>query len=296
MRKTGSRLTLPIPDRFNLKAAVCHYGFYALAPNQWDESTQSLARPLTFDDGVASVRISMPRHDRLVVKCDCTLDRAAQRQAKRQVSRMLRLEEDFASWRAMHRAAARARFDRLFRSPTLFEDIVKTITCCNVAWANTVNMNRLLCEHFGDGAFPTPRQLAQATPDRIKRLARVGYRAESIHQLAVDVASGTVDLEVFESAGWDTEMLTRHLRELRGVGPYAARNLAMLLGRYDHIAFDTEVYRHFREAHGIATPKDAAALKRLESRIERHYARYHPYQFLAYWFELWNGYGDRFEL
>ena len=82
------------------------------------------------------------------------------------------------------------------------------------------------------------------------------------------------------------------LTRIHGVGPYAANNLCMLLGRYDRLAIDTETYRHFEQVHGIDTSARDTAV---HQRIEQHYAAYCPYQYLVYWFELWHGYGDRFD-
>ena len=77
-----------------------------------------------------------------------------------------------------------------------------------------------------------------------------------------------------------------------GIGPYAAGNLCHLVGVYDRMAIDTETYRHFCKTYKVKRHKadDAAGLKRLHVRIEKHYARYAPFQFLAYWFELWEDY------
>jgi len=58
-------------------------------------------------------------------------------------------EEDgaaVAEFQAMHAAAREAGFGRIFRSPTLFEDMVKCILLCNCQWARTLSMATALCE------------------------------------------------------------------------------------------------------------------------------------------------------
>jgi 3-methyladenine DNA glycosylase/8-oxoguanine DNA glycosylase len=206
---------------------------------------------------------------------------------------MLRLDEDFSPWRRVHPEARRRGFDRLFRSPTLFEDMVKTITGCNVTWPNTMRMNALLCDRVGGGGFPTPGQLAQVTPAWLKGQCKVGYRAKRIVMLARAAALGRLDLERFERPGRGGGEVYEDLCRIHGIGPYAAANILQLLGRYDRLAIDSETYRHFRQAYGVPTPRTAGGLRRLHRRIERHYACYAPYQFLAYWFELWRGYERR---
>jgi 3-methyladenine DNA glycosylase/8-oxoguanine DNA glycosylase len=171
--------------------------------------------------------------------------------------------------------------------------MVKTITGCNVTWPNTMRMNALLCTEVGAGGFPTPGQLARVTPGWLKRHCKVGYRAGRIVGLARAVASGRLMLERFEDQARGSDQVHADLCRLPGIGPYAAANILQLLGRYDRLAIDTETYRHFRQAHGIPTPRTPAGLRRLHRRIERAYARFAPYQFLAYWFELWRGYERR---
>jgi len=291
MPRPGSNLTLPVPRGFDLRAAVCSYGYFILAPNHWDNDTRSLTRPLHGKRGrPVRVTISQPKSNRrtLRVACDKRLDVDERAAIKAQTKRMLRVDEDFSGWFRSHPIARRKKFGRLFCSPTLFEDIVKTVTGCNVTWSNTVRMNRFLCEKVGArGAFPTPKQLANITPARLKADCKVGYRAERIIRLARDVQTGRLDLAWFETPGLSADETYDSLLKIHGIGPFAAANICQLLGHYDRIAIDTETYRHFCKTFGIKRPKDPS---KLHSRIEKHYAQYAPYQFLAYWFELWCGY------
>lgn len=289
----GSTLTLPTPPRFDLARAVCSYGYFLLAPNRWDPDTQTLTRPLRGrDDRLIHVTLRQPRRQRrLVLACDVRLDRTEQQRVKRDVVRMLRIDEDLTDWFARHPEARKQGFGRLFRSPTLFEDIVKTITGCNVTWRNTMTMNRLLCQAYGDGGFPTPEQIAPARPDHFKQRTKTGYRAGRIVQLARDVVEGRLDLAWFEAPQRTSEELFAALLELHGIGPYAAANLCQLLGHYDRLAIDTETYRHYCHVHGVERPKDPT---RLHRQIAAHYGRFGAHAFRAYWFELWQDYQRRF--
>lgn len=288
----GSVVTVKVPRGFDLPKAVCSYGYFLLAPNRWEPSTRSFHRPLRGqDDRLVWTVTTQPRAGLLRVRCDVRVAAAEAQKIKRQLSRVLRLDEDFSQWHRVCPAARRAGFDRLFRSPDLFEDMVKTITGCNVTWPNTMRMNELLCEHVGGGGFPTANQLAAVRVDWLKRACKVGYRAQRIVWLARRVVKGDLELSRFEDRARSTEEIFGSLLEIHGIGPYAAGNLCQLLGRYDRLAIDSETYRHFRQRHGVATPKNPL---RLHRRIERYYARYKPYQFLAYWWELWGGYESRF--
>ncbi len=291
-------LTLRAPAGFDLERAVCSYGFYVLAPNRWDAATATLHRPLRdAADRVIGVRVrqraaTVDGDARLVIRCDRPVDRAHHAVLKRQVRRMLQFGLDpaiFERFQALFPLARRVGFGRIFRSPTLFEDMIKTLTGCNVAWRNTMQMNRRLCERIGSGGdFPTPTELAAVEPDVLNATCRVGYRAAWMIELARRVADGELDLDGFEQPGRTTEELYAALREIRGFGDYAANNILQLLGRFDRLPIDTETIRHMREHHGLA-----GETADLAQAAREHYARYSPFDFLAYWCELWHhGYED----
>ena len=85
------------------------------------------------------------------------------------------------------------------------------------------------------------------------------------------------------------EVFDRMLR-VYGFGKFAAYNVCQLLGHHASFPFDSETVRHFREEHGA--PR-GLALPAVAALARRHYDRYAPFQFLAYWFELWRGYERR---
>ncbi|CAI5487804.1 unnamed protein product [Closterium sp. Naga37s-1] len=132
-----------------------------------------------------------------------------------QVQRMLRLSPACqAAVQAFHRrhpAAAAAGFGRLFRSPSLVEDLVKAQLLCNCEpLASSLAMARELCllhrHHFGPplgapdspecvGAFPEPHELAGLEISYLTSRCGLGPR---IARLAADVASGAIDLEALQ--------------------------------------------------------------------------------------------------
>jgi 3-methyladenine DNA glycosylase/8-oxoguanine DNA glycosylase len=282
---------LRVPSDFDLRAAVCSYGYFMLAPNRWEPDSRRLLRPLRdARERIVHAQISQTRRGPLRIRCDRRLSRTEADRVRCQVARMLRIDEDFTAWRRIHPQARRAGFGRLFRSPDLFEDAVKTITACNVSWSNTITMNRLLCDRIGGGGFPTPRQLAATDPMRLRRSCRVGYRAQRIIGLARSVVRGEMDLPWLEDPRRTTDEIHDRLLEVDGIGPYCAANLCQHLGRYDRLAIDTETYRHVTGRRGGSRLPNRAAMDR---RIRARYRKYRPYQFLAYWFELWCGYKQR---
>lgn len=305
MQRTGRpvewppmRFTLPTGPDFDFCSAICSHGFFMLAPNRWDPATRTLSTAVALNDETAvELRITAEKRE---VNIDVPHRLTARQRAMAgdAVRRMLRLDEDLASFHERcrqsptHARAAETRFGRLIRSATLFEDIVKVICTCNVTWRQTVTMVEALVRRWGvpamygtAKAFPTAARLANVPVPTLRRSGKVGYRANYIGRLARETASGERALGAFEYGALPAEYLNEALQELPGVGPYGAANLCMLLGRYDFLAVDTEMKRFFDERYpGREWTPEA---------MREHYADWHPYPFLAYWYELWQGYTQR---
>ncbi|MEM7622097.1 MAG: hypothetical protein AAF235_02725 [Planctomycetota bacterium] len=307
----GSTLSIRVPADYVLARDVCSYGYFLLAPNHWDPESQSLTRTLALSGVTATTLITQPperghaarsakakpRGRPLRARFDAVLNRAAQAEARRQITRMLRLDEDAGVVRRFHTLDPRWKRSgrgRLFRSPSLFEDIVKTVTSCNVAWPSTINMNRRLCDLLGaksaagQRAFPSPQKLARTRPGTLRARCRVGYRDQRLIDLARLYAKGHIDTAWLESSRTSDDDAYAFLLTLPGVGPYAAGNIMQLLGRYSRLALDTESVRHAKMSLGMQGT-DREILKRLAT----HYEPFGEHKFRAYWFELWADYESK---
>jgi 3-methyladenine DNA glycosylase/8-oxoguanine DNA glycosylase len=213
------------------------------------------------------------------------------------VAHVLRLDEDLSPFYAVAAADpelawATAGSGRLVRSPTVFEEVVKTICTTNCAWSATERMVGALVEHLGEAApgaargaygraFPTPAAMAAADEDFYRDVVRAGYRGTYLRSLAADVASGALDLEALARAGREElpdDDLADLLLALPGVGPYAAAHIMMLLGRYSRLVLDSWTRPKYASVNGGRPVKD--------STIERRFRRYGPYAGLAFWLVL----------
>lgn len=297
----ATRLTIRVPGDYLLHRDLCSYGYFLLEPNRWDPARHIFTRILELDEGPAALAIHQPakagaglpaRGTPLRARANRVLSRREQDQARRLITRMLRLDEDEATIAAFH--AVDPRFapsgrGRLMRSPTLFEDVTRTVTSCNVTWPGTVLMNRRLCEVLGNGgAFPTPRAMARARPAALRARCRVGYRDQRIIDLARLFASGDIDEAWLEDPQTPDDQLLARLLTLPGIGPYAAANIMQLLGRYHRLPLDSEGLRHGRTVLGF-TGGDAKVMKALSA----HYAPFGVHAFRSYWFEVWTYYEER---
>ena len=203
------------------------------------------------------------------------------------VRRMFRLDEDFAPFYAAiaddpQLSWAARGAGRMLASPTVFEDVVKTICTTNCAWSGTVRMVSTLVERLGDGAFPDAAAMAKAPPSFYRDAARAGYRGAYLKALAADVARGSLDLERLRPEfGMGDREVEEQLLALPGVGPYACAHIMMLLGRYHRLILDSWT----RPAYLRVTGKRRAS----DRSMERTFRPYGAFAGLAFWLTITRG-------
>jgi N-glycosylase/DNA lyase len=180
---------------------------------------------------------------------------------------------------------------RMIRSPTVFEDVVKTLCTTNCSWPLTTRMVTALVEHLGEPAvgssapgwrgraFPTPEAMARRDERFYRRVVRSGYRAPHFVKLTRMVATGEADLEPLGRQppdGPPDEEVEERLLALPGIGPYAAAHVMLLVGRYHRLILDSWTRPTYTRLRGS---RRAAS----DSAIVRRFAPYGPYAGLAFW-------------
>jgi 3-methyladenine DNA glycosylase/8-oxoguanine DNA glycosylase len=287
------RFLLPARQPFNFHSVIHSHGWYQLTPFQFDEETNTLCYVLQLANGrVIELKIR-DAVDGIVVDTE-KLNTSERKEAADKATWMFDLNSDFSHFYEAARrepklaqAEALAR-GRVLRSPTVFEDVIKTILTTNTLWGATRNMTRKLVDEFGASlegqpekrAFPSPGSIAVGSPEILKEKVRVGYRAPAIHQLAVRVASGELDLESFKTSSLLTFDLRRELLKINGIGPYAAANLLMILGRHDFIPIDS--YALKMVSHEWYKGKPITA-----KEVEKRFEKWGKFKGLAFWFWDW---------
>jgi len=294
-------LRAPGGEPVDLWRTLISHGFAGLSPTLLDEENRSLAftirvpggrprRVRVSEDpgngsrgGQARLDVLGPRPGPKVVRA--ALDGAAH---------VLRLDQDLSPFylRAGEDpdlAWAARGAGRMLRSPTVFEDVVKTVCTTNCAWSATVRMVDALVTHLGEpalggdgplsNAFPTPAAMAQVPEAFYKDVVRAGYRGAYLAALARRVADGGLDLEAFATAtpeAFPDAQLEDELLALPGVGPYAAAHIMMMLGRHSRLVLDSWTRPKYTRLAGRK--------KQVSDRqIERRFRPYGEYAGLAFW-------------
>jgi 3-methyladenine DNA glycosylase/8-oxoguanine DNA glycosylase len=257
----------------DFRRTLASHGVAELLPNRLDEQAWTLETTLAV---YGFVRVSEGRPGYADVE--------GAADALDVVRHMLRLDEDLSRFYAMigdddQLAWARRGAGRMLRSPTVFEDVVKTVCTTNCAWSGTVRMVTALVDDLGAGAFPSPEAMAEAPEDFYRDVARAGYRGPYLRAIAAAVADGSLDLEALDGrSDVPDEEVAERLLALPGVGPYAAAHIMMLLGRYGRLILDSWTRPKYSQ---LTTGRKIS-----DRTIERRFRRYRDFAGLAFWLYL----------
>lgn len=288
-------ITLKARPPFSLKPVINSHGWIRLIPFQETQEKVGFTYTDQLSSGkVVDFAVNEVSHG-VKVTVGIEINASEREEIAQKISWMLGLEQDFNEFYDLAKdepklahVASSAR-GRLLRSPTLFEDVVKTILTTNTLWAATIRMNTNLVSQFGEPlrsdpdrkAFPTPERLAATSEDTLRQETRLGYRAPYILDLARAEASGELDLEILKEIDLPTPELRKRLLAIKGVGAYAAANLLMLLGRYDDIPIDTWAFKMVSHEWYDGEPVGLAEVK-------AHFDKWGEWKGLVYWMWDWS--------
>jgi 3-methyladenine DNA glycosylase/8-oxoguanine DNA glycosylase len=271
----------------DLGRTLLSHGFVELPPMRIDEGTPALEVTLLADGRTArtiDIRAGRKGHARISVLGRAPSRRLADKLLAR-ARHILALDEDLSAFYELVSADAdlawaRAGAGRMVRSPTVFEDVIKTICTTNTVWSATTKMVTALVTNLGTAApggrraFPTPEAMADQDERFYTDVVRAGYRGPYLRTIAGDVAEQRVDLEALLDPELPDAEVEARLLALPGVGPYATAQMLMLLGRYSRLILDSWSRPKYARLRGR---------KASDKTIERRFRRYKRYAGLAFW-------------
>jgi 3-methyladenine DNA glycosylase/8-oxoguanine DNA glycosylase len=275
------------PENFSFRHTAISHGWYDLLPFAYAEEAGELRHVFIGKGGPAAISVR-EGGGRLLVTAD---GGAEQDEADATVRHILRLDDDLSGFYTLAEADPRLKWaadngaGRLLRSPTVWEDLVKTICTTNCSWGLTRKMVENLVGSLGEEApgggraFPTPAAMAGVSVEFYRDTVRAGYRSPYFVELAGSVASGKVDPESWLHSELETADLKKEIKRVKGAGDYAAENLLKLLGRYDGLSLDSWLRAGFYKAHNGGKVCD-------DKKIERHYRKFGPWRGLAIWCDM----------
>jgi 3-methyladenine DNA glycosylase/8-oxoguanine DNA glycosylase len=293
------QIDLPARPPFSLPAVVRSHGWIQLAPFEPLEEQGAFR----YVDRLASSRVVdlrlAPAPSGVSLTVDADLLPSEQAEVERKLAWMLGLGQDFSPFYALASQEPKLAHvveqvrGRILRSPTFFEDVLKTILTTNTAWGGTLRMVSTLVRRLGSPlcsdperrAFPTPDQIAPLNEAALRETIRLGYRSPYVLSLARAVVEGSLDLEAFKTSDLPTPELRAQLLAIKGVGAYAAANLLVLLGRYDYLPVDSWALKVVSHEWYEGQPIGPA-------EVEAAFEGWGEWKGLAYWFWDWSYYNQ----
>lgn len=284
---------LDYPENFNFQRTVYSHGWYSLLPFELDETNWRLSYVFSSDDLEQSVTATISEeNNRLKIEIpNQKVSQNIQSKVLNDFRHILRLDDDLSEFYQLaggeseYAWIAESRAGRLLRSPTVFEDLIKTVCTTNCNWAMTKKMVTNLVEKLGEAskdgrrAFPTAEKMAEMPPDFYRDEIRAGYRSPYFTEIAEQVATGKLKPQEWLHTDLPTKELKKQMKRVKGVGDYAAENLLKLVGRYDGLALDSWLRAQFYKRRNdavICTDKE----------IEKFYERFDKWKGLVLWCDM----------
>jgi N-glycosylase/DNA lyase len=284
---------LDTPENFSFRHTLNSHGWRDLLPFESNAENTGFSYVFTDEQSKNPILATVEESDgKLKVEIlGDKINRTFQEKILRDVRHILRLDDDLSEFYEIIESEkelawiSKQNAGRLLRSPTVFEDLVKTICTTNCSWALTKNMVTNLTEKLGektaDGkfSFPNAEAMASVSAEFYKTEIRAGYRSTYFAELAEKVASGAINPENWLDTDLPTKELKKEIKQIKGVGDYAAENLLKLVGHYDGLALDSWVRAQFYRKHNggeICADKD----------IESFYGRFGSWRGLAIWCDV----------
>ena len=286
-------LFLEMPENFNFATTVYSHGWSELLPFELDienwrlnyvfkneHLSQPVSATVCSEDGKLKIEIS-----------DDKLNEKASAKILRDVQHILRLDDDLKDFYRLTKKEKRLAWmaeknaGRILRSPTVFEDLIKTVCTTNCSWSLTKKMVSNLVEKLGEPtenckrAFPTAEAMASVSPDFYREEIRAGYRSPYFAEIAEAVTAGKINPEAWLNTDLPTQELKKEMKKVKGVGDYAAENLLKLVGRYDGLALDSWLRAQFYKKHN----KEIVCS---DKEIEKFYERFGSWRGLAIWCDM----------
>ncbi|HTZ36315.1 MAG TPA: hypothetical protein VMB84_09850 [Stellaceae bacterium] len=256
--------TLALPWPIDLRLTVASHGWVLLEPWRWEAESGTLSHAERIGAVAGTIAARQSDAATLAVSWQGLAGIGADEILAR-VARWVSADWDPAAAIAAlgdHFAEETALITRgggrMLRCSTFYEDFVKTVLTVNTSWSGTCRMTAALVAEPGGGAFPLPAAVLDYGEERLRRVAKLGFRAPVVAAATRRMLDdGTIDVDGNgDPSRLDHDYLVSH----KGIGPYAAAHCRMLLQDFSRIPVDSVVVAHLRDRHDT-TPQEFIAAR-----------------------------------
>jgi 3-methyladenine DNA glycosylase/8-oxoguanine DNA glycosylase len=287
-----SQFTLATPADFRFLPTVWSHGWCRLPPFTCADDPLWLGRTQKLYDGqIIHFEVREAKNgDDLLVYSPAPLTPEQQDEIGSVIACCLSFDHTLQPFHDLVRAhpayswIAEVGAGRMLRSPTVWEDLAKTLLTTNTTWAMTIGMVTRLAAlgdpaPDGGNAFPTPEQIAGIDPDSLNQKVRAGYRGAYLHQLASEIASGQLDVEAWRDPALSSADVYKALKRIKGYGDYAAGAMMRLLGRFDQLGLDSVCRASYAQRYNGGVPAS-------DKEIAVYYAPFGEWRGLVVWLDV----------
>ncbi len=275
------------PKYYSLYAACHAHGWKNLAPFSWDDNKSTLNFAALINGLPIDIKASQTRNIlHSTITSHQKLIKSNQRATRTSIKRCLGLDMDTSGLLLKAKKVGpeyigliKAGAGRLLRAPSFWEDAAKTLFTTNCSWALT----RKICESICSAAFtspapsgafpfPSPQSMIKYTPEKLKKLIPIGYRAGFLNALSKRFLKDQ-DLINLEHSDLDYKTADSIIRQSKGFADYACAHVLILAGHFQEIPVDTVVVSYLKKNHRVRKPK---------SFINRNYRSWGPYKWWGF--------------
>jgi len=135
---------------------------------------------------------------------------------------------------------------RLLKSPSLWEDLVKTLLTTNCNWKKTQSMVNSLCTNYGEKVFdnycfPLPEKISTLSENDLIKIG-LGYRAKYLLKLSQEFLLNKIDQ--LESNNISKNEKINILNNILGFGSYSVNHSLILLNEFSILPIDSDVKQY----------------------------------------------------
>ena len=292
-KKMPKILHLEKPADFNFKYTIFSHGWSQLLPFEVNRENLKLNYVFTGENQTDAVYAEIGEADgKIEIEIFTNkINRNFEDKIVNDTKHILQIDEDLSGFYQLTKKHKRLGWiaengaGRLLRSPTVFEDLIKTVGTTNCSWALTKKMVTNLVEKLGTPAengkraFPTAEAMAKKDEKFYREEIRAGYRSAYFAEIARSVADEKINPENWLDSTISTVELKKEIKKIKGVGNYAAENLLKLVGRSDGLALDSMLRSRFYKKHNNGIICE-------DEQISEFYKEFGTWRGLAIWCDI----------
>lgn len=271
-------LEINSPYPFSLQNTVLSHGWFQLEPWKWESNELVLCRSEKLpNDSFVSIEIKEGSKQNLniTIHYKSSDPSSYKKDIISRITRWLSLE-----WNPTDAINISQNIDsdianyliqgggRFLRGTTLYEDFLKTMCTVYCSWSRTKQMVKSLYQELGNGSSPTPSQIISAGEGHLSKKLKLGFRSKVI----IEATSKLLEENIINIYGQETEETTyKNLLSIKGIGPYTASHVMVLLHDFSRIPIDSEVSNYMKTNYSLAV-----------DQIAEFFNPWKQYKFLGY--------------